>query len=278
VAVKLTCVVDNTVLDGRLWGEHGLSLLIESRGKRVLYDCGGSGDVLLHNLKALAIDPRSIDAIVLSHGHTDHAGGLAALAAVVGDVPLYAHPEALLPRYTGTPREAAGTDRSAAGPRLQVRLVAEPTEVAPGIWTSGEVRSRPYPEGRGASHVVPLGDGYAPDPYRDDTSLFLSTAVGTVVVCGCAHAGLLNVMELAGGRGAHLAAIVGGTHLIAGAQAELEAVADYLEPLACELYVGHCTGFAALTYLARRMPERTHAFGAGWSMQFPDAEMGAARP
>lgn len=269
--MKITCLVDNNVIDDRLWGEHGLSVLLESQGTRVLYDAGSSGDVLLHNLKALGIDPGSIDAVVLSHGHDDHAGGLAMLSPLLRDVPLYAHPEVFSARFGGRERRPIGLDRSAIGPRLQVRLAEGSTPVAPGIRTSGEVTERPHPEGRGATHAALMAGAYVPDPYRDDLSLFATAAAGTVVVCGCAHAGLLNVLDLAKEAATPIAAVVGGTHLRSANGEQLRAAGDYLEALpGADLYLGHCTGFAASGYLLRRFPLRTRAFGAGSVLEFAD--------
>ena len=71
----ITCLVDNTA-SGRLWGEHGLAMLIETSDGRVCFDTGQSGTVLMHNLEQLQIDPQSIDALAISHAHYDHTGGL----------------------------------------------------------------------------------------------------------------------------------------------------------------------------------------------------------
>jgi len=74
----ITCLVDNTA-GMAFWGEHGLAMLIETGDRRVLFDTGQSGTVLMHNLKTMDVEPQSIDAIAISHAHYDHTGGLAAL-------------------------------------------------------------------------------------------------------------------------------------------------------------------------------------------------------
>jgi 7,8-dihydropterin-6-yl-methyl-4-(beta-D-ribofuranosyl)aminobenzene 5'-phosphate synthase len=93
--MKLTCVVDNAVqFNSQLWGEHGLSFLIETGDGRVLFDTGQSGTVLLHNLQLLGVNPASIDALAISHAHYDHTGGLPALLEHLRPgIPLYANPE-----------------------------------------------------------------------------------------------------------------------------------------------------------------------------------------
>lgn len=93
--MKLTCLVDNAVQSGSgLWGEHGLSYLIEVAGRRILYDTGQSGTVLLHNLKLLGVDPASLDAVAISHAHYDHTSGLPALMPHLSSgIPLFAIPD-----------------------------------------------------------------------------------------------------------------------------------------------------------------------------------------
>jgi 7,8-dihydropterin-6-yl-methyl-4-(beta-D-ribofuranosyl)aminobenzene 5'-phosphate synthase len=78
--MKITCLVDNSVQAGSaLWGEHGLSFLIQVHGKQLLFDTGSSGTVLEHNLQEIGLQPGSIAALVLSHAHRDHTGGLGAI-------------------------------------------------------------------------------------------------------------------------------------------------------------------------------------------------------
>lgn len=100
--MQVTGVVDDAVQHSSpFWGEHGLTFLIEAGGKRVLFDTGQSGTVLLHNLALLDLDPATIDALAISHAHYDHADGLEALLEHLRpETWLYANPDLFRERFS----------------------------------------------------------------------------------------------------------------------------------------------------------------------------------
>ena len=250
---RVVCVVDNAVWSARLWGEHGLAFLIESEAGRVLFDTGQSGTVLLHNLSVLEIDPQRIDALVISHGHYDHTGGLPALLERTRPgIPLYAHPDLFRARFSLRGSGADAVDvglplgRDALASRVTVHLSAAPQEVLPGMWTTGEITFRPEPQGGSAHHVVRAeGGGWVRDHYRDDMSLLLTTGSGTVLLCGCCHAGLLNTLFHAERQGERpIVAVAGGTHLASADADHLQRVCEVMAGLRSlrRVYPNHCSG------------------------------------
>jgi len=263
--------VDNTAGGGSFWGEHGLAFLVEAEGaSSVLFDTGQSGTVLLHNLAELQTDPREIQALALSHGHKDHTGGLEALLARAPGLPLYAHPALFQERFArGDEKvESIGLPftREALAAQAELRLSAEPTEIAPGVWTTGEITSRPDPEGRSDRHLVREGEDWRPDPYRDDLSLILRTARGLVVLCGCCHAGLVNtLLHVRCTFGDEIVAVIGGTHLGSADEAYLNHVVTVLrdEHGSPRLYLNHCTGETAHRVLALAFGEGVRPCPAG---------------
>ena len=125
-----------------------------------------------------------------------------------------------------------------------LHLSADPVEVLPGVWTTGEIHERPELEGRGADLFVPDGEGWRPDPYQDDLSMVLETAQGLVVVFGCCHAGLLNTLaHVTRTFGRQPIAVLGGTHLVSAEGAALQHVVDVLRNSypRMRLYPDHCT-------------------------------------
>jgi 7,8-dihydropterin-6-yl-methyl-4-(beta-D-ribofuranosyl)aminobenzene 5'-phosphate synthase len=264
--MKITCVVDDRAPRGSgLRAEHGASFAIEAEGRTALFDAGQSSEVLLSNMARLGFRPEAIDALVVSHAHYDHTGGLAGLLEKVQGIPLYAHPDLFTERYrrTATSLKKVGpsSDRAELAGRVDLRLSAEPVEVLPGVWTSGEIGDRSEPEGRSPNHFVRQGDGWAGDPYADDLSVVLEAADGLVLVCGCCHAGLLNTMaQVRSAFGSNPAAIVGGTHLRDLDAATLDHVAQALRRCGSpRLWLGHCTGKRAFRALQE-------AFGDGVSL------------
>lgn len=261
---KITCVVDNAVQRGSLfWGEHGLSFRIETDHACALFDTGHSQSVLWHNLGLLGGCPRDVSVLILSHAHADHTGGLVAVLSQKPGLSLYANPDIFRPRFSL--REGKYKPIGLPLTREDLALLADlhlsssPVEVLPGVWTSGEITERPEPEGRSARHVVPAGDGWQPDPYRDDMSLVVETQEGLVVICGCCHAGLLNT--LAHVRRAFqrpIVAVMGGTHLVDADAVYLQHVVGVLRDTydSPRLYLNHCTGERAYVALANAFPRR----------------------
>ena len=256
--MKVTCIVDNAVQrSSPFWGEHGLAFLIETEAGRVLFDTGQSGTVLLHNLEALDVDPATIDALAISHAHYDHSGGLPALLERVRPgIPLYANADLLRERFSRREEElrsiGLSLTRDELAARLTLRLSETPQEILPGVWTTGEITSRPEPEGRSARHLVREGDTFVPDPYRDDMALVLEMSNRLVLLCGCCHAGLLNTL-------AHvqrtfersIAVIAGGLHLTSADADHLGRVCKVMVETESvqRIYPNHCTGEAAFVAL-----------------------------
>jgi 7,8-dihydropterin-6-yl-methyl-4-(beta-D-ribofuranosyl)aminobenzene 5'-phosphate synthase len=257
--MRVICLVDNAVQrSSHFWGEHGLSFLIEVGEKRILFDTGLSGTVLLHNLEVLGIEPATIYAIVLSHAHNDHAGGLSKLMETVQlGIPLYAHTDIFRERYSKKGEKvlnkAFSITRQAIEAQFDLRLHDKPLEVIPGVWTTGGIIERPEPEGRSPDHLMREGDDLVPDAYRDDMALVLRMSGRLMVLCGCCHAGLLNTLAHVGRIfNSSIAFIAGGLHLTTSNDQQLRHVAEVLSRQSGlqGVYPGHCTGEAAFVALA----------------------------
>ena len=198
--MKLTCLVDDAVQpDTGFWGEHGLAYLIEADGQRVLFDTGQSGTVLLHNLKLLDIDPATFDALAISHSHYDHTGGLPALMPYLRPgIPLFANADLFRQRFAqrAGPPKFIGSElsRDELTARLTLKLSADPQEIVPGVWTTGEINERTEFEGRGKELLMAVGGELVADAYRDDMALVLRSDDHLGLLCGCCHAGLLNAL------------------------------------------------------------------------------------
>lgn len=274
--MKVMCVIDNAAAQSSLfWGEHGFSCLVETAAGRVLMDTGRSGDVLLHNLSELDVPPASLTALVLSHSHQDHTGGLPRLLEQVRGIPLFGGSHLFQPRFICKSGKCRPSGMPIPEERMReavdLRLSAEPVEIVPGVWTTGEISPRLEPEGRSSSQVIPSAGGWAPDPYLDDMSLVLQTGQGLVVVCGCCHAGLLNTLaQVRREFGGPVAAIIGGTHVRDSDAAVYEHIAQVLRDQygSPDLYVNHCTGLDAYMALSRAFGGRLHPCPAGTALEF----------
>ncbi len=271
--MKLTCLVDNAVQSGSgLWGEHGLAYLVEAAGRWILYDTGQSGTVLLHNLKQLGVDPASLDAIAISHAHYDHTGGLPALLPHLRPgIPLFANPDLFRERFSrrddGSARRIGlPLSREELAAHFELKLSPEPQEIAPGVWTTGEIGERTEFEGRSKGHLMAEGEALVPDAYRDDMALVLrspltETGAGhagdrLTLLCGCCHAGLLNTLaHVARIFPQPVALIVGGLHLAGVAERDLQRACEALRhmPTLERVYASHCTGETAFLALAQAL-------------------------
>ncbi len=205
IGTTITVICENSAGGLGILGEHGFAALVEREGLRLLFDTGG-GYTLIGNAARLGLDLRRLDAVALSHGHHDHAGGLFDLLALQErELAAYAHPQAFDAKY-GAHRTDDGEERhtyigmpstrealESMGARFD--LGREPRQVAEGVWLSGEIPRRTPFERVPARLQVRTPGGYVPDELRDEQSLFLRGAHGLIVVMGCAHPGIVNTIE-----------------------------------------------------------------------------------
>lgn len=278
---KIICVLDNKALKGTgLKTEHGLAFWIETKNGTVLFDTGQTADVLSHNMSLLNLNVKDVDALAISHAHYDHTGGLEAVLSERTDLIMYANEDVFRPKFSlhDGKYDPSGfvVSQQEFSRRAKVRLSDMPMEIFPNLWTTGEITKRVEPEGRSSGHYIRDGEGWQPDPYRDDMSLVLKTQDGLVVICGCCHAGLLNTL-------AHveehfegpIVAVMGGTHLMTADGKLLDHVISVLDERYTDIlfYLNHCTGDDAIKALANAFNERVQPFPAGAVVTFKDSQI-----
>lgn len=274
--VKITVLSENTVgIPSGLTGEWGLALLVETAGAKILLDTGERGNILA-NAAALQVNLREVDALVMSHGHYDHSGGMRDFLRLRGEVPVYVHPDFFSPHYSARPREQyIGVPYCRKElESLGARFVWErnPRQIAPGLWISGEVPRQTDFE-KGDSRLVTVENGQKiPDPLRDDMSLYCVTDEGLVIILGCAHAGVVNIVEHARRVTGvdRIYGIIGGTHLGPASREQQEATITYLQGLNLKfLAANHCTGLPVAAHLAAIFGPVFHFAPAGACFKLP---------
>jgi 7,8-dihydropterin-6-yl-methyl-4-(beta-D-ribofuranosyl)aminobenzene 5'-phosphate synthase len=265
-----------------LLAEHGLSLWIEveaaGRTHCFLFDAGFTEVGVPYNLSRLGLDVKAPDAVIVSHGHPDHTAALAAvLDLFTPRPPVYLHPGAFAERYLVTPDGRRLPSNALDRRSLAAEIVetAAPRTLAPGVILSGEIPMTTDFE-TGFPLAREMVDGrLIPDLFPDEQALIIRLkGAGLIVIVGCAHRGVINTLRHAQGLTGEtrLLAVIGGLHL-GGATppAKIERTAAELAALAPErLILGHCTGWAALTHLARALPEAFILNAVGTRFTAPD--------
>ncbi|MCH9684180.1 MAG: MBL fold metallo-hydrolase [Deltaproteobacteria bacterium] len=272
----LTITILSTTEPGPGEGEWGFAALVEADGQRILFDSGAKRQTVLRNAETLGIDLHTVPAVVLSHHHGDHVGGLLTLRRAVAEDA----PEALATVHTA--RGMFEPRRFGAKPREVNRMVAirpafqasggtfvvhdAPGQIAPGVWVTGPIQ-RLHPERNwSGSRRIPGADGWVEDTLPESQALIVDTERGLVVLSGCGHAGIVNTVTHARAsiRTAPIHAAVGGFHLHQATTPHLEWTAKRLLELDLQQLLGaHCTGRGIVERLATRAPSGAHALKVG---------------
>jgi len=264
--IRTTILCENAVgIPFDVIGEHGFACFVETDAGNYLFDTG-QGFTISQNAVALKKDLKSIQAILLSHGHYDHTGGLPAVLKEKGEVEIYAHSDIFarrvwardgVSRDIGIPYERAYLESLGANFKLGTEL----TEVGPGVYLTGEIpRNSPF-EKDDPNMTLIDADGVKihPDPMRDDFSMVLDTENGLIIVLGCAHAGMVNILdyvtEALGKK--QIFAVIGGTHLGFASDQQFQETLQVIDSYnIAHIGVSHCTGLEKAAILHAHFGER----------------------
>jgi 7,8-dihydropterin-6-yl-methyl-4-(beta-D-ribofuranosyl)aminobenzene 5'-phosphate synthase len=262
--MQLTILVDNnTFIDHYYIGEPGVSYFIEADGFKVLFDVGYS-DAFLINAQSMGIDLREIDFVVLSHGHLDHTWGLPHLVKYLSNDRyqknnikkpiLITHPATFTSRSTKKRKEIGpNMNNESLADYFEIRLSAAPVHITENLVYLGEI-----PRMDGFEGTKPLGNiiddkGNSPDFILDDSALAYQSKDGLVIITGCSHSGICNIVEHAKKvmNETVVQDIIGGLHLLKPSKPQLLGTLDYLNKLKPKIiHACHCTDLNSKIALA----------------------------
>ena len=276
--MKLTVLVDNnTFIDEYLIGEPAVSYFIECDGRKIIFDLGYS-DVFLKNAQILQIDLADIDDIVLSHGHNDHTWGLNHLTQYYDRtvnppkkrINIIAHPDALLPKYYEKKSIGINFKLDENSYFFKKNLTREPVYISENILFLGQIpRINPFEAKNPVGHTHDITGELIEDYVYDDSALTIKTEQGLVIITGCSHAGICNIIEYAKrvtGE-SRVASVIGGFHLLNASDDVLSSTGEYLNELSAgTLYPCHCTDLAAKIYLSGHV--KIAEVGVGLTLEF----------
>ncbi len=277
--MKCTVLVDNQNDRTRvgLRGEHGLSLLVETRTNTILFDSGAS-DLFLRNAKVLGIDLRKVDTFVLSHGHYDHGGGLAAFLRMNDKAMVYCGPGAMEPhavKLFGFLSREIGLDRKALVPFSErIVTVDGMKEIAPDVHALSEIFiAHEVPKDMGTFYSKANGQ-LIKDGFPHETLLIVKEEDSIRVLTGCAHKGVHNILSASEKHfeGFSINALIGGLHMtnpltkrLTEREEDIVRTGGELRNMVKlkKLYTGHCTGPRAYSLLRQEMGDKVSPLMVG---------------
>ena len=259
--MKVSVLIENTTSRDDLAAEHGLSLLIETAGKTILFDTGQTG-AFADNAEKMGFDLKTVDLAILSHGHYDHGGGLKRFLELNDHAPVYLNKNAFEPHYPGT-EKSIGVDPDLANNK---RLVTVGDEYVLGEGLSLHTCN-------GWKTTVPI-DSFGlqmldhgklvPDDFRHEQYLLVKDGDRTILFSGCSHKGILNIVDWF-----RPDVLVGGFHFKKLDPADpvgrkrLTKAAELLLPYPTRYYTGHCTGVEQYEFLKGIMGDRLSYLSTG---------------
>lgn len=262
--MKLHVLVDNnTIIDRYFKGEPGVSYYIEEGETKILFDVGYS-DIFIENAQKMGLDLLALNYIVISHGHIDHTWGLSPLmrlqneAVMTGknyEKPTFvAHPEALYEKsYDG---EDIGSilSESKIGRYYNMVLKKEAYWLTDKLVFLGQVERSNNFENQSPIGSCSCGGKREADYLRDDSALAYKSDDGLVIITGCSHAGICNIIEYAKKicNEERILDVIGGFHLLNPSEAVMSATMTYFETLDVkEVHACHCTDLASKIHLSK---------------------------
>lgn len=259
--MKWTVLSDNRTNDSRLQTEHGLSILLETEHHRILLDTGAS-DLFVRNAERLGIDLSTVDYVFISHGHSDHAGGLKHFMEIYDKAKVIVSPDALKGKFFSKRRYLHSiTTEWPEIPQERLLKVEQSESISNDIFILAHIpQIHPMPEGNQHLFVENTDGSYVNDDFRHELALYTDGLLFT----GCAHSGLENILAACPFP---VNTVVGGFHLLDNHESEatLSELAYRLTEAypQAQFYTSHCTGDTVFMTLQSVMADQIHAFSCG---------------
>lgn len=247
--IILRTLLENQLSKNRaLTAEHGLSFLVETGDKKILFDCS-AGKAARQNAKKMNVSLKDVDYVVLSHSHYDHAGGYPDMVSHGVRAPLITGPRFFEEKYAQDGGKyvylGCGFGRDfLKKERIKHRVCEECITLFPGCHAVGCFERKYEFEKAPARFVKETGAGMAADDFADEICLVIESEKGLVVIVGCSHPGILNMMETIKKRfGRPIYAVFGGSHLVETDEERLSLTMDILREMGISIVgFNHCTG------------------------------------
>lgn len=259
--MKWTVLSDNRTSDSLLETEHGLSVLLETGKHRILLDTGAS-DVFIRNAEKTGIDLSTVDYVFISHGHSDHAGGLQHFMGINDRAKVIVSPHALNGRFYSRRRYLHSiTTEWPENLEGRLMLVDRSCEITEGLYILAHIpQIHLIPQGNQYLFVQDENGDYVKDDFRHELALYTEGLLFT----GCAHSGLENILTACPWP---VHTVVGGLHLLDGQESkeELTELAQRLKDNCpnTRFYTSHCTGDSVFEVMKDVMGEQLHPFCCG---------------
>jgi len=263
--MKLTVLVDNNALiDRYLLAEPAVSFLLEEDGKKVLFDVGYS-DAFIRNATKLSVGLLDVDYVALSHSHLDHTWGLVPLVRMyteamiegfsVTKAKLVTHPSTFISRQgEGIPELGSLLTKDTLSRFFDVSLSNEPVWLTDQLVFLGEIERSNWFEAKDPIGTLTVNENSEPDFVQEDSALAYKSETGLVIITGCSHSGICNIVEQARKicDTEKVRDIIGGFHLLNPRQQQLQGTLDYLRKLKPEaVHASHCTDLASKIALSK---------------------------
>ena len=264
--IKLSVLSENTVLEQapELLGEHGLSLYLETATQKILFDTGAS-DNFIHNADRMGIDLRQVDAVVISHGHYDHCGGLKSFLNLNDKASVYINRQAFLPHFYGSDQYIGMDPQIIADKRFVLIDDFLKLDSSMSLYSCNGMCGMTPANNKGMNMLY--HGRMVPDQFWHEQYLLIQDDERKILISGCSHKGILNIVQWFMPD-----ILVGGFHFMELDPEDPKSmhILDYsaktLAKYPIQFYTGHCTGKKQYPILKDILGEQLHALHTGMTI------------